>query len=190
MAQCLGLLRHCHAHHRGAAGRLHTRDVSKQCSVSSDVVVGVGGVGIDYLASVATFPKPDQKLRTEMLGIQGGGNCGNSMTGVARLGLQCRILSTVGTDSLGDSVIAEFEADGVSTEFLNRQEGAATPFTYIIVDESGQFLIALEHQFGVAPRRSSTSAHIVYDIAGVNGNVRNEVHCILCDLRKAGSACS
>lgn len=59
------------------------------------------------------------------------------MTGVARLGLKTRILSTVGTDSLGDSVIAEFEADGISTEFLNRQEGAATPFTYIIVDESG-----------------------------------------------------
>lgn len=99
--------------------------------------MGVGGVGIDYLASVATFPKPDQKLRTDMLGIQGGGNCGNSMTGVARLGLKSRILSTVGTDSLGDAVVSEFQEDGVSTEFLNRQEGAATPFTYIIVDESG-----------------------------------------------------
>lgn len=94
-------------------------------------------MGIDYLASVATFPKPDQKLRTEMLGIQGGGNCGNSMTGVARLGLQSRVLSTVGTDSLGDAVVEEFEADGVRTEFLRRQEGAPTPFTYIIVDEQG-----------------------------------------------------
>jgi sugar/nucleoside kinase (ribokinase family) len=99
--------------------------------------VGVGGVGIDYLASVAMFPKPDQKLRTETLDIQGGGNCGNAMTGVARLGLQSRILSTVGTDSPGDAVVAEFQADGVSTEFLQRQEGAATPFTYIIVDEAG-----------------------------------------------------
>jgi hypothetical protein len=59
------------------------------------------------------------------------------MTGVARLGLQSRILSTVGTDSPGDAVVAEFQADGVSTEFLQRQEGAATPFTYIIVDEAG-----------------------------------------------------
>lgn len=113
------------------------RVLVSRCSAPSEVVVGVGGVGIDYLASVATFPKPDQKLRTEMLGIQGGGNCGNSMTAVARLGLQSRILSTVGTDSLGDAVVTEFKSDGVSTEFLNRQDGAATPFTYIIVDEAG-----------------------------------------------------
>lgn len=101
-------------------------------------MIGVGGVGIDYLASVLTFPKPDQKLRTERLEAQGGGNCGNCLTAASRLGLSCRVVSTVGTDTLGDSVVAEFEADGVSTEFLTRQEGAATPFTYIIVDESGE----------------------------------------------------
>lgn len=113
------------------------RFVARFCASSEPVVVGVGGVGIDYLASVLTFPKPDQKLRTERLEAQGGGNCGNCLTAAARLGLSCRVVSTVGTDTLGDSVVAEFEADGVSTQFLSRQEGAATPFTYIIVDEAG-----------------------------------------------------
>lgn len=113
------------------------RFVARFGASSEPVVVGVGGVGIDYLASVLTFPKPDQKLRTERLEAQGGGNCGNCLTAAARLGLSCRVVSTVGTDTLGDSVVAEFEADGVSTQFLSRQEGAATPFTYIIVDEAG-----------------------------------------------------
>eukprot|EP00951_Prasinocladus_malaysianus_P014904 scaffold113645_cov45-Prasinocladus_malaysianus.AAC.2 len=30
-------------------------------------VVGCGGIGIDYLASVASYPKPDDKLRTQAL---------------------------------------------------------------------------------------------------------------------------
>lgn len=127
---------------RGPPGRERSRKrlVVSYCSKPGPVVVGVGGVGIDYLASVLTFPKPDQKLRTERLEAQGGGNCGNCLTAAARLGLECRVVSTVGNDSLGDSVVAEFEADGVHTQFLKRQEGAATPFTYIIVDEAGDAL--------------------------------------------------
>jgi sugar/nucleoside kinase (ribokinase family) len=104
---------------------------------SSGLVVGVGGVGIDYLASVLKFPIPDQKYRTERLEVQGGGNCGNALTGVSRLGIRTRVLSTIGKDALGDSVLEEFRQDEVDTEFLIRQDTASTPFTYIIVDESG-----------------------------------------------------
>jgi len=32
-------------------------------------VVGMGGCNLDYLASVAEFPKPDEKLRTEKLEV-------------------------------------------------------------------------------------------------------------------------
>ena len=100
-------------------------------------VVGVGGVGIDYLASVATFPQADMKMRTEALEIQGGGNCGNALTGLARLGVHARVLSTIGADPLGDRLMEEFERDNVSTEYLQRMADAPTPFTYIIVDKLG-----------------------------------------------------
>lgn len=32
-------------------------------------VVGVGSCGIDYLAAVAAFPQPDEKLRTQQLEV-------------------------------------------------------------------------------------------------------------------------
>lgn len=32
-------------------------------------VVGFGGCGVDYMASVAAFPRPDDKLRTEKLEV-------------------------------------------------------------------------------------------------------------------------
>jgi hypothetical protein len=38
------------------------------------VVVGVGGCGLDYLAAVATYPKPDEKLRTTKLEVMGQAN--------------------------------------------------------------------------------------------------------------------
>jgi sugar/nucleoside kinase (ribokinase family) len=100
-------------------------------------VVGIGGAGIDYLASVGTFPEPDSKIRTDKLEKLGGGNCGNACTALARLGTHVRILSAVGDDVLGDNIVTEFEKDGVDTSFLHRDEGADTPFTYIIVDQLG-----------------------------------------------------
>lgn len=33
-------------------------------------VVGVGSCGVDYLASVASYPRPDEKLRTEQLEVR------------------------------------------------------------------------------------------------------------------------
>jgi hypothetical protein len=33
-------------------------------------VVGMGSCGVDYLASVAAYPRPDEKLRTETLEVR------------------------------------------------------------------------------------------------------------------------
>ena len=101
---------------------------------SNTVVVGMGSVGMDFLASVASFPRPDDKMRTEDLEMQGGGNCGNALTATARLGshLRPRVVSKIGCDSAGDAIIAEFDKDGVNTEYLIRS--GKSPFTYIIVD--------------------------------------------------------
>ncbi|MBZ5782386.1 hypothetical protein, partial [Klebsiella aerogenes] len=43
-------------------------------------IVGMGSACVDYLAQVAAYPQPDDKLRTERLEVQGGGNCGNALT--------------------------------------------------------------------------------------------------------------
>lgn len=68
---------------------------------------------------------------------QGGGNCGNALTGVARLGLAPAIISQIGDDAVGDAIEAELRGDGVNTSHLLRAAGPS-PFTYIIVDRQGQ----------------------------------------------------
>ncbi|KAL4458589.1 hypothetical protein ABPG75_013454 [Micractinium tetrahymenae] len=100
-------------------------------------VVGMGSSGQDLLAQVAAFPRPDDKLRTEQFEAQGGGNCGNALTAAARLGLSSACVTKIGGDGVGDGIIAEFQRDGVDTQFVLRAAGAPSPFTYIIVDRQG-----------------------------------------------------
>ncbi|KAG8485318.1 hypothetical protein CXB51_021327 [Gossypium anomalum] len=98
------------------------------------VVLGCGSVGVDFLASVASYPKPDDKIRSTSLKVQGGGNAGNALTCVARLGLNPRLISKVANDAQGKSILEELESDGVDTSFFIVSEEGNSPFTCIIVD--------------------------------------------------------
>ena len=91
-------------------------------------VVGVGSAGVDYLASIAAFPKPDQKLRTDAFETQGGGNCGNALTAVARLGLRPSILTKLSDDGAGKAILDEFRDDGpLGDRICSLSVGSAPP---------------------------------------------------------------
>lgn len=117
------------------ASILEERMVERQ-SVAFEkfIVAGCGAVSIDYLASVAQFPQPDEKIRSVDFKVQGGGNAGNCLTAAARLGLRPRILSKVSKDAFGKLVIDELIGDGIDTSFTVVSEMGTTSFTYVIVD--------------------------------------------------------
>ncbi|KNA15178.1 hypothetical protein SOVF_100330 [Spinacia oleracea] len=98
------------------------------------IVLGCGGVVVDLLAAVASYPKPDDKIRSTSFQVQGGGNAGNALTCAARLGLNTRLISKVADDAQGRGILEELEADGVNTSFLVVSPEGNSPFTYIIVD--------------------------------------------------------
>jgi hypothetical protein len=82
------------------------------------VVLGCGAVSADYLATVASFPNPDDKIRSLTLKVQGGGNTGNALTAAARLGLRPRIISKVSNDPQGRNILKELQDDGVDTSHI------------------------------------------------------------------------
>ncbi|KAK3123212.1 hypothetical protein QOZ80_8AG0626310 [Eleusine coracana subsp. coracana] len=112
--------------------------VAMALSSSSDsakpIVLGCGGISTDYLATVASFPNPDDKIRSLALKMQGGGNVGNALTAAARLGLASRIISKVANDAMGRSILKELQEDGVDTSYMVVSEDGNSSFTYIIVD--------------------------------------------------------
>eukprot|EP00871_Galdieria_phlegrea_P005090 jgi/Galph1/5582/GphlegSOOS_G4219.1 len=97
-------------------------------------VVGVGAAGLDFIAQLERFPKPDEKIRTTNHSVQGGGNCANTLTCLRRLGINTCLVTKVGDDSIGRSILGELEQDGVDSKFVIRQEQMSSPFTYVIVD--------------------------------------------------------
>lgn len=99
------------------------------------VVLGCGAVSVDFLAAVASYPNPDDKIRSTSAKLQGGGNAGNALTCAARLGLKPRLISKVADDPQGKGILEELEADGVDSSFIVVSEGGNSPFTYIIVDD-------------------------------------------------------
>ena len=124
-------------HRGGRAARARVAEAAAGGDASAPVIVGMGSAGVDYLASIAAFPEPDAKLRTDSFEVQGGGNCGNALTATARLGCRPRILTKLSDDGAGKAIVDEFEADGVDTSAIVIEKGASSPFTYIIVDRAG-----------------------------------------------------
>ena len=45
------------------------------------VVFGIGATGIDHIVTVAAYPSPDDKIRTQGSFVTYGGNCANTLTG-------------------------------------------------------------------------------------------------------------
>lgn len=143
---------------RVVAAAATSSDEDKKKKKKGAVVIGLGSCGLDYLALVASFPRPDDKIRTEKMEMRGGGNCANALTAAARLGrgegggggvggvavaaVRPFLVSRVGSDGAAASIAGELEADGVSTRFLSRFSGDSdsgsdvvpSPTTYIIVD--------------------------------------------------------
>nr|GEV14962.1 ribokinase-like isoform X1 [Tanacetum cinerariifolium] len=117
------------------ASASHVRERISLNQVESPVVLGFGGVGVDLLATVDKFPNPDDKIRSTNLKVQGGGNAGNALTCVARLGLNARLISKVANDAQGRGILEELKADGVDVSFFAVSEEGNSPFTYVIVDD-------------------------------------------------------
>lgn len=101
-------------------------------------VLGLGIAGLDFIANVDHFPQPDEKMRSTDFFVFGGGNCGNTLTCVRRLGIPCAMACKLGQDSNGDAITKELNQDGIDTEFCIRKPLLNSPFSYIIVDSTSQ----------------------------------------------------
>ena len=99
----------------------------------SKSIVCLGIAGQDMLGYVREYPCPDDKVRTTRSLLAGGGNAANTATAIARLGSHASLVTCLGHDRIGDSLLEELERDGVDTKHVVRRPGSS-PFTYVVVD--------------------------------------------------------
>ena len=96
-----------------------------------------GVVAADVILRVQRIPAPGGQVNAEALGWRIGGSSANVACGLSTAGHHVRLVGPVGTDSMGDHLLAELDQYGVDTEYCFRAD-AASPRTLILLDDTGE----------------------------------------------------
>jgi len=101
--------------------------------------VFVTGIAVvDFVFSVDEMPTQAEKYRANNAAVIGGGCAANAAVAIARLGGQATLAARLGSDQLGDLIVADLQKENVQTQFVRRFEGGRSAFSSIYVDKSGE----------------------------------------------------
>ena len=100
-------------------------------------VVVFGVVAADVVLRLQRIPAPGDHLNAEALGWRIGGSSANVACGLSTAGHHVRLVGPVGSDAMGDNLLAELERHGVDAEYSFRAD-AASPRTLILLDDTGE----------------------------------------------------
>ena len=78
-------------------------------------VVVFGVVAADVIMRVQRIPAPGDQVNAEALGWRIGGSSANVACGLSTAGHHVYLVGPVGTDSMGDNLLAELEQYGVDS---------------------------------------------------------------------------
>src|SRR5512140_957306 len=99
-------------------------------------VIGLGASTVDILSLVDHLPAEDENMRAVDISVQGGGPVATAMVTLARLGARTAMLDAIGDDWRGSLIRAEFQREGVLTDYLKVGQGWTSPTSCILVKES------------------------------------------------------
>ena len=90
---------------------------------------------MDTIVVVPQFPKPNTKLRISEVRVEPGGQVATALATCTRLGLRCRYIGSVGSDTWGQRQIESLRAENLNTEFVRVVEGASSQVAFIMLEE-------------------------------------------------------
>ncbi len=93
---------------------------------------------IDFVQFVQNFPQGGLKHRSLSCEISGGGIGANAAVAIQRLGGDADLGCRLGTDLIGDLILADLQQEGVGTKFVTRTTDARSPLSSVIVNEVGE----------------------------------------------------
>lgn len=105
------------------------------------------GMGVyDYVFRLDEFPKPGEKRRAREFTAVIGGGAANAAVAIARLGGKPRFAAPLGgpaeIDAIGERILGDLAANGVDCSGAVRLAGAFSPISAILIDSSGERMIA------------------------------------------------
>jgi sulfofructose kinase len=125
------------------------------------------GIGVqDIVLRVPTFPPPGGKIMADDFMIVTGGCALNAAIAVARLGGAAHYAGPLGdmTDPVSNQLMAELKHEGIGTDGVVRVSGAKAPVSGILIDASGERLIATYRDPRILSARVADPDRLVADI--------------------------
>lgn len=119
-------------------------------------IVIIGSANTDLCVRTPKIPRPGETVMGDDFRIVSGGKGANQAVAVARLGGSADFVARLGKDMFGDRLLANYWADGLSTDYISRDEESPSGVALISVDEKG------ENSIVVAPEANGRLS--VFDI--------------------------
>lgn len=135
---------------------------------SNPPAVLCAGIAVqDIVFRVAQFPPPGGKCMTDQFRIVSGGCAVNAAIAVARLGGRAQYAGPLGdpNDSVSNQLMAEMAREGVGTSGVVRVAGATAPVSGIMIDQSGERMIATYRDRRIEIARPADPDALVQDIS-------------------------
>jgi ribokinase len=106
-------------------------------------IVVVGSMNIDHVIRLARFPQPGETILGKDYRTFFGGKGANQAIAAARCGAHVTMIGKVGDDGAGLSIRQNLEANGVVTSWVKVDPQTTTGMAMILVEETGQNMIAV-----------------------------------------------
>lgn len=145
-------------------------------------VIGIGETVLDILF------KNDQPQKAVP-----GGSTFNSIVSLGRAGVPCIMVTEVGGDHIGDLICRYLVENGVSSEFVSRQEGAKSHITLAFLDEhnDAQYVFYKDHASvaldGKLPQIQHDDIVLFGSFFAINPAIRPAVSTMLHNARNVGA---
>ncbi len=106
-------------------------------------IVVVGSSNTDMVVATERIPAPGETVMGGDFAMVGGGKGANQAIAAARLGADVTFVARIGSDVFGDRALQAFRDEGMCVDFVTRDAQAPSGVALILVDRSGENVIAV-----------------------------------------------
>jgi ribokinase len=106
-------------------------------------IVVVGSANTDMVVRTEHLPLPGETVLGGKFIMTAGGKGANQAVAAARLGADVTLVARLGRDVFGDRALAGYQAEGINTDYIVRDEAEASGVALIVVDEAAENIITV-----------------------------------------------
>lgn len=106
-------------------------------------IVVIGSFNVDLITYVERMPKPGETVTDGEFQTMPGGKGSNQAVGVARLGADVTFIGCVGKDGFAQIGFNLWQNEGINTQYVIQTDEAATGTALILVEATGENMIAV-----------------------------------------------